>query len=202
MLWRPWEGLTRHVVQVRRCRNADCPRYDVSLRTEAEGAIPLLRQGFGLDVIALIGRLRHVEHRGMTEIHREPIRRGVAICVRSMAYLLDRYDELLALSLADSTRPRAAVAPAGRVILAIDGLQPDVGHEVLWAPRDVLGGTIPLARSPLSSRHDDLAQLPTEVKHALQGQGEEPPVPIVGVISGGRHSIRNAVAQALDGVPH
>jgi hypothetical protein len=52
-----------------------------------------------------------------------------------------------------------------------------------------------LARSLLSSRQDDLAGLIGAVKRALE-------VPIVGVISDGQTSIRNAVAKALDGVPH
>jgi hypothetical protein len=81
------------------------------------------------------------------------------------------------------------------VLLAIDGLQPDVGHEVLWVLRDVLSGEVLLARSLLSSRQDVLAWLIGEVRDAL-------PVPIAGVISDGQTSIRKAVAKALDGVPH
>jgi hypothetical protein len=127
----------------------------------------------------------------------------VAICVRSVACLLDRYDELLALSLSDPARLRRVTAEAGRVILAIDGLQPDVGHEVLWVIRDVLSGEILLARSLLSSCRADLAKLLGEVRAALQPEAEGAAgVPIVGVISDGQHSIRNAVAEALPGVPH
>jgi hypothetical protein len=195
------EGLTRYAVQVRRCRNPGCPRHNVSLRAEAEGAIALPQQEFGLDVIALIGRLRHVEHRSVTEIHAELTRRKVAICVRSVACLLDRYDELLALSLSDPSRLRRVVTEAGRVILAIDGLQPDVGHEVLWVIRDVLSGEILLARSLLSSCRADLARLLGEVKAAIQPETNTG-VSIVGVISDGQHSIRDAVAEALPGVPH
>jgi hypothetical protein len=33
--------------------------------------------------------------------------------------------------------------------LALDGLQPDVGHEVLWVVRDCLSGEVLLARSLL-----------------------------------------------------
>ena len=84
---------------------------------------------------------------------------------------------------------------AGRVILAIDGLRPDVGHEVLWVIRDVLSGEVLLARSLLSSCQADLAKLLREVAGAL-------PVPIAGVVSDGRTSIRKAVAEALEGVPH
>jgi hypothetical protein len=195
------QGLTRYAVQVRRCRNSDCPRHNISLRAEAEGAIALPQQEFGLDVIALIGRLRHADHRSVTEIHAELTRRGVAICVRSVACLLDRYDELLALSLSDPSRLRRITAEGGRVILAIDGLQPDVGHEVLWVIRDVLSGEILLAKSLLSSCRADLAGLLGEVKAALQVEGTAG-VPIVGVISDGQHSIRDAVAEALPGVPH
>jgi hypothetical protein len=50
--------------------------------------------------------------------------------------LLDRYDELLAVSLTDDRRLKKLLKNQKRAILAIDGLQPDVGHEVLWVVRD------------------------------------------------------------------
>src|SRR4051794_3185237 len=189
------EGLLRLRLQIRSCRNPECPRHRVCLRPEQEGRFALPQHEFGLDVIALVGRLRHAEHRSLPEVRAELTRRGVPICPRSAGNLLDRYDELLALSTSDRTRLRRGTPKAGRVILAIDGLQPDVGHEVLWVLRDVLSGEVLLARSLLSSTQDDLAKLIEEVKDALE-------VPIAGVVSDGQASIRNAVASALDGVPH
>ena len=189
------DGLVRLGLQVRRCRNRDCPRLGVPLRPEQEGRLVLPRHEFGLDVIALVGALRHAQHRSVPEIHSELARRGVPICARSVGNLLDRYDELLTLSTADLGRLRRVTAEAGRVILAIDGLQPDVGHEVLWVLRDVLSGEVLLARSLLSSTQDDLAKLIREVKEALA-------VPVAGVVSDGQDSIRKAVKKALDGVPH
>jgi len=189
------EGLVRLRLQVRSCRNPACPRHKACLRPEQEGRFALPRHEFGLDVIALIGRLRHAEHRSVPAIHAALARRGVPICARSVGNLLDRYDELLALSCSDAARLRRITEQAGRVILAIDGLQPDVGHEVLWVLRDCLSGAVLLARSLLSSTQDDLARLLTEVKEALA-------VPIVGVVSDGQDSIRKAVKAALDGVPH
>ena len=188
------DGTVRLGLQVRRCRDRNCPRFGKPWRPEQEARIILPQHEFGLDVIAAIGRLRHAEHRSLPEIHAELTRRGVPICVRSVGNLLDRYDELLALSLSEGARLRPITAAAGRVILALDGLQPDVGHEVLWVLRDVLSGAILLARSLLSSSQDDLARLIVEVKDALE-------VPIAGVISDGQHSIRKAVAAALPGVP-
>ena len=189
------EGLVRLRLQVRSCRDPACPRHRVCLRPEQEGRFALPQHEFGLDVIAAAGRLRHAEHRSVPEIHAELVRRGVPICARSVSNLLDRYDELLTLALSDTERLRRITAAAGRVVLAVDGLQPDVGHEVLWVLRDGLSGEVLLARSLLSSTQDDLARLLTEVKEALA-------VPIVGVVSDGQDSIRKAVKKALDGVPH
>ena len=189
------DGVARLAVQVRRCRNPGCPRSGVPLRPGHEGRIALPESEFGLEVIALVGRLRYAEHRSVPEIHAELARRGVPIGPRSVGNLLGRYDELLALSSSDTGRLRRITAAAGRVVLAIDGLQPDVGHEVLRVLRDVLSGEVLLARGLLPSAQDDLAKLLREVKEA-------PVVPIVGVISDGQTSIRNAAATALDGAPH
>ena len=188
------DAVTRLTLTIRRCPNPDCPRYLRPYRPEAEPHFALPHHEFGLDVMALVGRLRHAEHRSVPEIHRELTRRGVVVALRSVTNLLDRYDELRALATADPTRLSPLLRDQRRVVLAIDGLQPDVGHEVLWVLRDCLSGEILLARSLLSATAKDLAALLTEVREAL-------PVPITGVISDGQDTIRKAVAQALPGRP-
>ena len=72
----------------------------------------------------------------MPEIHRGLREHGVAVCERTVTNLLDRYDELVA-TVVDEPR-RAALAAQQQVVLAIDGPQPDVGHEVLWVVRECL----------------------------------------------------------------
>jgi len=188
-------GLTRLVLHVRRCHQRQCPRYLQPYRPESEGRYALPQHEFGLDVLAHIGALRYAEHRSVPEIHQHLTDRGLAISERTVTNLLDRYDELLAVSLTDSRRLQGLLAQQGRVVLALDGLRPDVGHEVLWVLRDCLSGEVLLARSLLSGRQQDLAALIGQVRDGLA-------VPIVGVISDGQHSIRKAVAQALPGVPH
>jgi hypothetical protein len=150
---------------------------------------------FGLDVIALVGRLRYAEHRSVPEIHRELGCRGVRVAERTVTNLLQRYDELRALATADPQRLRRLLDGQQRVVLALDGLQPDVGHEVLWVLRDCLSGEVLLAKSLLSATTADLTALLEEVRAAL-------PVPITGAISDGQQTIRQAVARALPGVPH
>jgi hypothetical protein len=182
-------------VVVRRCRTPSCVRYRRPYRPEEEGALALPHGEFGLDVIALVGQLRYREHRSVPEIHQELLGRGVVLAERTVGHLIERYEELVALRLTDHRRLRARLAQEGGVVLALDGLQPDVGHEVLWVIRDCVSGEPLLARSLLSATEADLAALLREVKDAL-------PVPILGVVSDGQQSIRKAVATALPGVPH
>src|SRR5215210_2506882 len=189
------DGLYHLVLVVRRCRNPACPWYRRPYRPEEEGGRALPHGECGLDVIALVGALRSAEHRGVPEIPQALLARGVAIAERTVTNLLQRYEESVALRLADQTRLRERLAQQDQVILALDGLQPDVGHEVLWVLRDCLSGEVLLARSLLGSTEEDLVPLLREVAEAL-------PVPIGGVISDGQTSIRNAVRRALPDVPH
>ena len=60
-------GPVRLRLKIRRCERDDCARHHRPYRPEAEGAIALPEHEFGLDVIALVGRLRHREHRSVPE---------------------------------------------------------------------------------------------------------------------------------------
>ena len=189
------DGLVRLRLVVRRCVNPACNLYQSSLRPEQEGAFALPQGEFGLDVIALVGALRHAHHRSVPEIHRELLGRGLTVSERTVTNLLDRYEELVAHRLSDSGRLQEQLREQGRVILAVDGLQTDVGHEVLWVLRDCLSGEVLLARSLLGSTREELVPLLGEVAATLE-------VPIKGVISDGQHSVRKAVETALPDVPH
>jgi len=189
------QGLCDLTVVVRRCRNQVCSRYQQPYRPEEEGRWALPHGECGLDVIALVGRLRYREHRSISEIHQQLKERQVAVCERTVEHLLHRYDELVTLHVQHKDRLRKRMNEQGRAILALDGLQPDVGHEVLWVIREVLSGEIVLARALLSSAQEDLAALLTEAKEVLA-------VPVSGIISDGQQAIRKAVINVFGAVPH
>ncbi len=114
----------RLTVTVCHCHNLQCPRYRQPYRPEEEGAWALPHGEFGLDVIAYIGALRYRHHRSVPEIHRDLRERQVAIAARTVTDLLARYEELVALRLADHTWLTDRLTNQGHVILAFDGLQP------------------------------------------------------------------------------
>ena len=192
------QGVTRLTLKVYRCRNTACPRYHQPTRPEEEGGWALPHGEFGLDVIALVGVLRYQQQRSIPQIHEELVRRGLKVAQRTVTDQLYRYEELLALHLADQERLQERLAHQQQVILSLDGLQPDVGQEVLWVLRDCVSGEVLVARSLLGATENDLVPLLEEAASICRKLG----LPIAGVITDGQHSIRNAVARALPAVPH
>jgi hypothetical protein len=192
---RTLEGVVQLRLKVRRCATPECERFCQPYRPEAEGKWALPQHEFGLDVIALVGSLRYQQHRSVPQIHQVLEGKGVNVSERTVSNLLQRYDELVSLQVNDAERIGKIVTGQSQVILAIDGMQPDVGHEVLWVIRDVLSGEILLSKSLLSSTSEDLVPLLIQLKQGL-------PVPIVAVVSDGQSSIRKAVAEALPEVAH
>lgn len=192
---RTLKGIIKLRLKVRRCQNKICSKYKTVFRPEAEGSWALPVHEFGLDVIAHVGALRYQEHRSVTQIHGCLREKGIIISPRTVSNLLERYDELLAVSLTDSERLKQVISTQEYVILAIDGMQPDVGHEVLWVIRDCISQAILLAKTILSSRAEELKQILAEVAQKL-------PVPIKGIISDAEQSIQKAVREAFPEIPH
>src|SRR5260370_20960871 len=135
---------------IHQCVQPDCHNYHRRYRPEEEGRWALPHGEFGLDVIALIGQWRFREHRSVPEMHQALQARGVNIALRSVTHLMHRYEELVALRITDSERIKARLQKQGHVVLALDGLQPDVGHEVLWVVRDCLSRSNPARSSEAS----------------------------------------------------
>lgn len=195
-------GLVRLRLKIRRCANPACPLFRRPYRPETEGRFALPQSETGLDVIALVGALRHREHRSQTEIHRHLSEAlALPLSLRSVGNLLERYDELTAASLADPERLGRLLSGQRRVILAIDGLQPHKGHEILWVVREHLSGEVLLATALLSATHDDLKGLLEQVKQTLEGLGPEPPQ-VAALISDGQTTIRTAIAEVFPNAAH
>ena len=165
------------------CHNRKCEKYHQRYRPEEEGSWALPHGEFGLDVIALVGALRFREHRSVPEIHQELQRAGVQIAERTVKHLIQRYEELVTVHVTDRERIQEILKKQGRALLSIDGLQPDVGNEVLYVVREVISHEILLARPLLSSAKQDLAALLQEVKEMIPKSVE-----VKGIISDGKTS--------------
>jgi hypothetical protein len=94
----PLTDVLRLTRKIRRCLTPACPQVPQPCRPEAEGQLALPQHACSLDVIALVGTLRHAQHRSLPEIQQELRRRRVPMAPRTVWHLLERSDELVALS--------------------------------------------------------------------------------------------------------
>jgi hypothetical protein len=140
----------------------------VFVRPEAEGGLALPHGTFGLDVLALAGQLRFVEQQSMREIHRSLRARAVDLAPRTVTGLAHRYAAMLVVSLAESTQPAHRLLLRDRLVLALDGVQPEAGRPVLWVLRDAISGRVFLARSLARAQAADLAAWVSEVAAAVR----------------------------------
>lgn len=79
------EGNCRLKLRIRRCGNPQCAWYHRASRPEEEGRWALPHGEFGLDIIALVGSLRYVSHRSISEIHQSAWRRSTSRCAQCWA---------------------------------------------------------------------------------------------------------------------
>jgi hypothetical protein len=163
-------------------------------RPEAAGRLALPGHACGLEVMAWGGTVRDAPQRRWPASQQHLRQRGVAVAPRTVRPRLDRDDALRTLSRTATVRLQRLTHAGGRVSLALDGLQPAVGHAGLWGLRDGLSGDVLRARRWLSAPQPDLAERLRTVRQTVQ-------VPSVGRIADGHLALRGAGATVFPAVP-
>jgi len=181
-------------VQVDRCTDPACP-LAVGFGPPEEARLALPKFTYGLDVLTEIARLRWIYERSVPEIH-AALRQdyGLPIAERTVTYATETWQELATAWVLHDRARLAALRAQGGIILAIDGLQPEKGHETVYVLRDAISRQNLLTRPLTNSASGELVPLIAEV--AALG------VPILGVVTDKQQSLVLAVEQALPGVPH
>ncbi len=181
-------------VDVDQCSDVTCPlRAGFAPPEEARLALP--KFSYGLDVLTEIARHRWGLRQSLSEIH-AALRAtyDLPISERSVDYAMQTWQELATASVLRDPRRIAALTAQGGIILGIDGLQPEKGHETLYLLRDAISHTNLLTRSLTNSSATHLAALIEEVK----AMG----IPILAVVTDKQHSLVLAVDKALPDTPH
>jgi hypothetical protein len=187
-------GVVGLSVPVWHCPSRGGARDHRAYRPEEEGRIVRPHDEYGLDVRALLGALRYRPQQTVIELHREVLARGVSLSQRHVTDRVEGYEERVARALGQAPERRARLQAQGRLIRAIEGRQPEVGHEGLWGgARGSAGRDCWLAAcSPRPSRSS-----PPRWREAVAGRE----VAVTGG-SDGQPAIRQGVARAFPGVAH
>src|SRR5262249_7850368 len=90
---------------------------------------------------------------------------GIHLSAGAISAYVRRYQGVVAARQQDPAQPRLAYRDIGPVVLSIDGLQPEKGHETLYAARDLSARRVWPAQALLSGSAD-------EVRRLVAGAGE------------------------------
>ena len=182
-------------VQVDRCTDAACPLATGGVSPPEEARLALPGFTYGLDVLTEVARLRWGHDRTVPEIH-AALQRDYALPIaeRTVSYAVETWQELATAWVLRDPARIAALRAQGGIILAVDGLQPERGHETVYVLRDTLSRQNLLTRPLTNSASGELVPLIAEIV-ALG-------VPILGVVTDKQQSLVLAVEKALPGVPH
>jgi hypothetical protein len=184
-----------------RCPNAACAGAKRTYRSAVADGLALPGFTFGLDWILVIGHLRLSQHLTLDQTHQvvqeRLARYQVTISRREVLYLFEAYCSLLRAAQEWEADPpwRAAVEANGGLILALDGIQPDKGHETIYLIRDLLSGHLLGAQNLLSSET-------TVIQEALLAPIAAWGMPVLGILTDGQESLLQAAAATWPGVPH
>jgi hypothetical protein len=111
---------------------------------------------------------------------------------------LHRYQHMLAARQQDPQQLAAAYAGVDAVSLAIDGLQPEKGHETLYVVRELTQKRVWFAEALLSSATAEVQQLLARARRWAEHLG----TPVCRWMSDKQHAFVRGIAAEFPGVPH
>lgn len=135
----------RHVIGYSsKCSNSACLQPQTRYHATQGAKLSLPHVTYGLDVMAYIAHRRNGEQKQFKEIWRElRIEYQVEISEREVGLLYRKIQALLMGGQEEIHQElTATVQKYGRLLMAVDGLQPDGGGPKLYVLHEILGGTL------------------------------------------------------------
>src|SRR3954447_24730322 len=120
------------------CSDPACPSRPRTLSAAAELTIALPGWLIGWDVLCFIGHRRFARHWSVPQIRDELADSyRIRLSEDAIAVYLRRYQAMVAARQQDPELLRLAFRDVAGLWLSIDGLQPEKGHEALYAVREL-----------------------------------------------------------------
>ena len=132
------EGPRQLVCRLVKCPERSCPGHHRTVSPECELALCQPRSILGWDVFCWIGHRRFSRHWSVPQIRAE-LQDGYRITVSEDALedAITQYQAIVAAREQDPQQLAEAYRDVDEVVLSIDGLQPEKGHETLYVVREL-----------------------------------------------------------------
>lgn len=192
-------GPVQLICKLNHCPDPACPGHAKTRSPELEITLALPQMAIAWDVFCWIGHRRFSRHMAVSLIQSELLDDyGIKLSEDAIEEYIRRYQALLAARQQDAESLRRHYASASEIILCIDGLQPEKGHEALYVVRELTRKRVWFAEPLLSATEDEIRRLIQEAKEWVQSLGVS-----VGLwMSDKQEAFVKGIAAEFPDVPH
>jgi hypothetical protein len=193
------QGPVELLCRLDRCPDPDCPGHAKTKSPETEVTLALPKWAIGWDVFCWIGHRRCSRHMAIPLIRSE-LRDdyGIKLSETAIDQYIRRYQVMLAARQQDPESLRRHYAATGEILLCIDGLQPEKGHETLYVVRELAQKRVWFAEPLLSATAEEVRRLIIKAKQWAESLGQ----PVALWLSDKQDAFVTGIAAEFPEVPH
>jgi hypothetical protein len=159
------EGPVPLICKLNHCPDPRCPGHARTKSPELEVTIALPKWAIGWDVFCWIGHRRCSRHWSISQIRSELLDEyGITLSDDSLSRYIRHYQVMLAARQQDPEAMRRQYESVAEIILSIDGLQPEKGHETLYVVRELTQKRVWFAEPLISATADEVRRLIAQAK--------------------------------------
>jgi hypothetical protein len=193
------DGPVQLVCKLNHCPDPRCPGPAKTKSPELEVTIALPKWAIGWDVFCWIGHRRCSRHWSISQIRSELWHEcGIKLSDDSLSRYIRHYRVMLAARQQDPDALRRHYESVAELILTIDGLQPEKGHETLYVVRELTQKRVWFAEPLLSATADEVRRLIKEAKAWAESLNK----PVALWLSDRQDAFVTGIAAEFPGVPH
>jgi hypothetical protein len=167
------EGPVELVCRLNHCPDPRCPGHTKTKSPEQEAAIAPPNWAIGWDVFCWIGHRRCSRHMSIPYIQSELLDDyAIKLSDDAIAKYIQRYQVMLAARQQDPEALCRQYESVSEIILSIDGLQPEKGHETLYVVRELTQKRVWFAEALISATADEVRRLIAKAKEWAESLGK------------------------------
>ena len=159
------EGPVELVCKLNHCPDVACQGHAKTISPELEMTIALPKMAIGWDVFCWIGHRRFSRHWSIPQIEAElSDQYRIEISADAIGRYILRYQVMLAARQEDPKTLLEQYQSVDEIILCIDGLQPEKGHETLYVVRELTQKRVWFAEALISATAEEVRRLIAKAK--------------------------------------
>src|SRR3954447_23925931 len=193
------EGAVELLCRLDHCPDPHCPGHTKTKSPETEITLALPKWAIAWDVFCWIGHRRCSRHMAIPLIRSELLDDyAIKLSEDAIDTYIRRYQVLLAARQQDPEALRRHYAATAEIILCIDGLQPEKGHETLYVVRELIQKRVWFAVPLLSATAEEVRRLIKKAREWAEALGK----PVALWMSDKQDAFVTGIAAEFPEVPH